>query len=353
MAILATRRSRMGRLLLAGLTLAALALLGAPPAAAADPGQMNSLDLRVTPAAQGIGGPIEAVLDVEFSTDPHATLAVTNLTATLTLTGGLELMEGTTDNPVHVDRIDLPPTQGSLVVTYRWNLTATALGAQEVSVSVTTDSSGGGADAEPVTVREGIVIGQVTIDPGQPTVADTMRFEVPVTSGFDEATSPLEVWLFIYWTPAPVKPSSANGTALTLTNGQTVAGAGFPMVGDNGSYSYQVPAQPRGTLIYWVEAKTPHSFATTRADRVLVEDPAVSGAVSAGTLVAVIALAAVGAGYIAWDPPSRKPVAHGSIHNSPDRVRLALVVLLAGVAILAYAAMLGAFGDFWHRLGYA
>lgn len=338
---------------LAGFSIASLALLAAPAASAADPGQINALDLQVTPAAQGIGGPFEAVLTVEFSTDPHATLLVTNFTATLALAEGLEFRPPTTDNPVHVAQIDLPPTQGSLVVTYRWNLTATALGAQEVSVTVTTAEAGGGADSKTVTVREGIVIGQVTATPAHPTNSDALHFEVPVTSGFDEGTDPLEVRLYIYQTTAPVKPASANGSVVRLTTGETFSGAGFPMSADNGTYSYDVPAQPRGTIIYWVSASTPHSFATTKAERALVEDPDVTGTVSTVALVAIIGLGALCAAYVIWDPAARKPASRGTVHNSPDRVRLALVVMAVGTAILVAAALMGAFGDFWHRLGYA
>jgi len=339
-------------LVLIGAAAALLAL--AAGAHAADPGQLESISLAVTPAAQGIGGPFEAVLTAKFATDPHATLRVTNLTAEITVPPGLTLLPPpqSDENPARRAQVDLPPTQGFLTLTFRWNLTGTALGNYTLTARVTTDASGGGSRTQNVTVRPGIVIGQVVATPASPTVSDPLRFEVPVTSGYDESTSTLEVWLFIYQTSAPVHPASANGSALRLTSGETVRGAGFPMRAENGTYRFDIPAQARGTLIYWVNAQTPHSNTTTKAVRVLVEDPGVSGAVSAGALAAVLALGAAGTAYIIWDPAGRKPAA-GSVHNSPDRVRMAMVVVAVGAAIFVVAVLAGALAGLWGRIGYA
>ncbi len=338
---------------LAPLALAAVVLF-LPSALAADPGQMESVDLEATPAAQGLGGPFEVTVRVEFATDPHATLIVTDLTVELSVPPGLAVVidPAYDDNPVLEARVDLPPTQSFLVRTYQWKLTAVAIGLHEVSARVTTDSSGGGDASANVTVREGIVIGQLVASPTGPTVSDALHFELPVTSGFDEATSPLQVWLYIYQSPELVHPSSANGSALQLTNGDTVRGAGFPMEEEDGTYRYDVPAQPRGTLIYWVNAQTPHSNTTTKAVLMLVDDPAVSGAVSIGALATVLALGAAGVAYIIWDPASRKKPS-GSIHNSPDRVRMALLVLAIGGAAFAAAVLTGALNGLWTRMGYA
>jgi hypothetical protein len=313
---------------------------------------MNSMALEATPTAQGIGGPVEAVLTVEFATDPHATLIVYNFTATLDIPAGLALTENTTDNPLRRSQVDLPPTQSFLVLTVRWNLTAVALGEKTLGVTVTTQSSGGGSASANVTVREGIVVGQVKATPGHPSVHDTMSFEVGVTSGFDAETSPLEVWLYILQTSAPVKPTKAHENVVTLSNGSTVLGAGFPMRLENGTYRYDVPAQPRGTFIYWVWAKTPHSSATTAAGRLLIEDPEVTGLVSTAALATVGALGVACGVYMVWDPASRKKP-YGSVHNSPDRVRLAMVVLLVGAVAFAAAVYMGALDGLWVRLGYA
>jgi hypothetical protein len=330
----------------------AVALWLLPPASAADPGQMESMELRATPAAQGVGGPFEVTLTVEFATDPHATLAVTNLTAHLSVPDGLTLIAG--QNPVHEARIDLPPTQSYLVKTYAWTLRGDVLGNYTLNVTLTTDAAGGGGDEVGVLVREGIVIGQVTATPARPKTSEAMRFEVAVVSGFDAATSPLQVWLYVYQSPSPATPASANGSRLRLTSGQTVLAPGFPMeAGANDTYTYTIDEQPRGTLIYWVFAQTPHSNTTTRPAKALVDDPNVSGPLTIGMLAGVSAAGAAATAYLVWDPASRRPATRGSVHNSPDRVRMGLIVLAAAVAVLAAALLMGALGQLWGRLGYA
>ena len=104
--------------------------------------------------------------------------------------------------------------------------------------------------------------------------------------------------------------------------------------------------------MYWVLAQTPHSNVTTRPVRVLIEDPAISGAVSTGALVAVSGVAIAGGAYLVVDPARKKP-AKGFIHNSPDRVRLALVVLAIAVTTFGIAVAMGALQGLWVRLGYA
>jgi len=213
------------------------------------------------------------------------------------------------------------------------------------------DNAGGGNATATVLVREGIVLGKVAGPSGTPSYTDTLTFSVNVNSGFDHETVPLNVYLMVYQSNASIKPASANGTRLRLSSGETVSGAALPMNFVNGSYRFEVPGQPRGTLIYWVYAETPYSNATSAPARVLIKDPGISTAVVYATMAVVIGIAAVGIGYLVFDPAGkRKP--SGFIHNSPYRIRPAVMVLIIGALVLGSAVVMGSVFGLWRWFGY-
>ena len=332
------------------LSLAILALMAPPATAAVTPGQMNHFEFIATPRAQGIGGPFSATATVYFDTDPHATLIVYNLTLDLDVPGGLRLFPNEASSR-HYSQVDLPPTVSLFVVAFSWNLTASALGNQTLGFRVSSDNAGGGNATATVLVREGIVLGKVAGPSGTPSYTDTLTFSVNVNSGFDHETVPLNVYLMVYQSNASIKPASANGTRLRLSSGETVSGAALPMNFVNGSYRFEVPGQPRGTLIYWVYAETPYSNATSAPARLLIKDPGISSAVAYGTLAVVVGIAGVGIGYLVLDAAGkRKP--SGFIHNSPDRIRPAVMVLIIGALILGAAAVMGSVFGLWRWFGY-
>lgn len=335
---------------LAALALALLVLPALLPAAdAAEPGSIERVELSVNPRVQGIGGPVTATARVLVASDPHRNLFVNDLRVELTFGAGLTLAEG--ENPIVRSSVEIPPTVNLYAITFSWLLSTAAIGPENISVNVTTAAAGGGLNQSTVTVREGVVLGLMTLSPASPTTQTSLNFRLPVSSGFDDPDIPLNVTLFVHENPALVAPASANGSRLRLTSGEVVSGVRLKMDGDDGSYTYSIPPQPRGTLIYWVFVETPYNNVTSAPTRVFVADPGVSTAVSGGMLAAILAVIAVAVAFIILDPWSRRP-ALGSIHNSPSRIRLSLALFAVGAVVFTAAVAIGAVVGLWRWFGY-
>jgi hypothetical protein len=323
--------------------------VGAPLAGATEPGVIDHVDFSVAPRLQGVGGPVTATARIFVGTDPHRNLFVNDLRVEIAFGSGLNLTEGA--NPVEVAAVEVPPTVNLYVITYSWLLSTTAVGVQNLSLRVTSAAAGGDNRSANVTVREGVVLGMTALTPPAPTTQTALRFRVEVSSGYDDADLPLNVTLFVYGNSIMVAPASANGSRLRLSTGEVVSGVRLRMEGENGSYAYTVPAQPRGTLIYWVLVETPYNNVTSEPTRVFIADPNVSAAVSGGALAAVVGAALAAAGAIVYDVWGRKP-ATGSLHNSPERIRLSLALLAVGITLFALSALLGSIAGLWRWFGY-
>jgi len=353
-AALVARRALPHPLTLAVASLALFPFLGLIPAAsAAGPGEIDHVDLRASSRFQGLGGPVEVNATLFIGSDPHRTVFVTNLNVTLDFGQGFKLVAG--ENPRTVPSLEVNATVSLYEASFAWTLRAEREGDYTLQVTVTSDGSSPAPAAVNVTVRKGVVLGTPRLEPLRPTTSDALVFSVAASSGFDDPNVTLTVTLYVFESPATEKAVSVNGSRLRLWTAdkseRIVQGTPLPMRGQNGTYTYALPRAPRGTLIWWIYAETPYSNTTAGLSRIFVQDPATTAAVQWGALASMTALLAGALFLILYDPVGHRP-AKGWAHNSPDRVRVCLLLLAVGFAFVVAATLTGAPAGLWRWFGY-
>jgi hypothetical protein len=207
------------------------------------------------------------------------------------------------------------------------------------------------------------VLGKVALQPGTPTTALNLSFAVPAASGFDDPEVLLNVTLYVHQSgSSTIRPASAAGNTLRLANADRswsfVLGTPLRMEpAGGGTYAYDAPPLARGTLVYWVHAEarlsngTVLGVATTAPIKVFIQDPSVTAAVYWATVGAMTAALAAGLYIMMYDPFAGRAAA-GALHNSPDRIRASLAMLIVGAAVLAAAVLAGAAEGLWRWFGY-
>ena len=285
--------------------------------------------------------------------DPHRTVFLTDLNLSLHFGAGFALVAG--ENPRAVASLEVPPTAGLYAASFTWTLRATKTGDFTLRVTVQSAASSPPPAFVNVTVREGVVLGTPRLEPLKPTTVDRLIFSVPASSGFNDPNVTVNVTLFVFESFSTEKAVSATGSRLRLWTAdkseRVVSGTPLKMSGSNGTYTYSLASAPRGTLIWWVFAETPYSNVTSAPSRVFVQDPGTTAAVQWGALATVTGLLAAALFMILYDPIGHRQ-AKGSAHNSPDRVRVCLVLLSVGFAFVAIATLAGAPQGLWRWFGY-
>ncbi len=339
---------------LVALVLANALALGAPPsAAAALPGEIDHVEIETSSRNQGLGGPVTVTATLYVASDPHRTLSLDGLNLTLDHGSGFRLVEG--ENPRLFASLQVPSSSDFFKPSFVWALNASQVGDYTLTVLVASASGGSGRASADVSVRVGPVLGKITLQPGSPTTSSALTFAVPASTGFDDPAITLNVTLYVFQSPWTPKPLSATGPVLRLQRADKTPwheiGSGVPMSSENGSYTYASAPVGRGSLVYWVYAQTIYGSVTSSPTLVFIEDPGVTTGVFWGAVGSVTAVLAGAFFTLLYDPYGQRP-ARGSLHNSPDRVRVSLVILGAGAGILALAAASGAAAGLWRWFGY-
>jgi hypothetical protein len=336
------------------------AIVAGPAAAAVIPGQIDRVELASSLRNQGLGGPFVLTATLFVGSDPHRTLFVEGLNLTLSFDAGLSIVSG--ENPRRVDALAVPPSADFYAVPFAWTFNSTHVGDYTVNLTVSSTSGGGASAAVNVSIRLGPVLGKLILSPASPTTTTPLNFSVAASSGFEAAEVHVNVTLFVYQSPTSVKPESATNGTLRLANADRswtfVKGTPLRMDPEGGdAFGYTTPPLGRGALIYWAYAEarldngTVLNSTTSQPTSVFIQDPGITAAVFWGATASVTAVLA-GALYVMfYDPFGRKP-AVGALHNSPDRVRAGVVILLVGLAVFSAAFALGAATGLWRWFGY-
>ena len=354
----APSRRRAGLLALA--LLVSLPFVAPAALAAAGPGQVDHAELAVSFRNQGLGGPVVVTATLFIGSDPHRLLYVEGLTLNLTVPTGLGVVEG--ENPRVFPAFPVPASAAFYAPTFSWTLNSTQVGNFELLLQVSSAAAGSAFASANVSIREGPVLGKVTLQPGSPTTTSTLDFAVPARTGFDDPDVLLNVTLYVYQTTSSIKPASATNNTLRLANADRswsfVVGTPLRMEAAGGEvYAYSAPPLARGALVYWVYAEarlangTVLGTSTTAPVKVFIEDPSVTAGVYWGALISITVIFAASLYVMMYDPWARRP-AEGTLHNSPDRIRVSLALLAIGAVFLALAFLTGAAVGLWRWFGY-
>ncbi len=350
-------------LIMVGVLLGPATFLLATPgmaAASAAPGAIDHAQLSAAPGAHAVGRPFVLTATLYFGADASQTMVVHGLNLSLTLEPGLALVQG--DSPRLIESYLVPPSPPLYAAVFTWILNATRAGDFRIALAVAAASAGSTNASAPVSVREGPVLGRVTLQPATPRTAAPVSFALPVSSGFDDPNVTLNVTLFVFPAAAWLTPASAINGTLRLANADRswtfVKGRPIPMLpGGGDTFSCAAAPFDRGALIFWVyaEARLPNGTAigaaTSEPLKIFVEDPGVTAAVFWGAIGSVAAVVAAAFYVMFYDPFDRKP-ASGALHNSPDRIRAGLLMFVVGACLLGAAVALGAATGFWGWFGF-